>query len=150
MRNILKAAVIAFGAAGALAALPAGAQPFDDSYGAYAPYDDQAQCDPYYGCPQQAYGDTYGGYCDPYYGCPDDYYDLPVYYGDVYWDGGWYDGPFFYRDYGGHRQFWLHGGWHYGESRGGHFGPALGRDYFRNHGFAGRSGFAARGETFAR
>ncbi len=169
MRNFYKAAVIAFGAAGALA-VPARAQSYDDSYGNYdapqgygqayqqsygqqpygqQPYGQQPYGAPPYGSPYGA--DPYdqagndGGYCDPYYGCPDDYYDLPVYDGEIYWDGGWYNGPFFYRDFGGHRQFWVHGGWHYGNSRGGHFGPALGRGYFQTHGFGNRGGFVNRG-----
>ncbi len=144
MRNITKAAIIAFGVTGALA-VPASAQSYDDGY-----YGPQGYAQPY--GPQQYGPDPYDqayagddGSCDPYYGCPDDYYDLPVYDGEVYWDGGWYNGPFFYRDYGGHRQFWVHGGWHYGESRGGHFGPALGRDQFRSHGLAARGGFVNRG-----
>ena len=33
-----------------------------------------------------------GGYCDAY-GCPDDYWDMPVYYGPVFFGGSWYDGP---------------------------------------------------------
>ncbi|HEY0266877.1 MAG TPA: hypothetical protein VGC16_09005 [Rhizomicrobium sp.] len=143
MRNILKTAIIAFGTLGALA-IPASAQPYDD--GSYGPqgYDQQYGPDPY----DQAYAGDSGypdGYCDPYYGCPDDYDDLPVYDGSVYWDGGWYNGPFFYRDTGGHRQFWVHGGWHYGNARGGHYGPALGRG-FANRGFdRGQHNFSQRG-----
>ena len=53
------------------------------------------------------------------------------YYGEVYYDGSWLNGPFYYRDYGGRRQFWIHGGWHDGQFRGGHFGPALGRGCYR-------------------
>ena len=105
MRHLFKAAIIAFGVTGALAAVPASAQPYDpndDTYGGY----DQA-----YGPDDGSYDPDYG-YCDPDYGCPDDYYDLPLYYGDVYYDGSWYNnGPFYYRDYGGRRQFWIHGGW---------------------------------------
>ena len=51
--------------------------------------------DPY----SEAYASSGYGYCDPYCGCPDDYYDLPVYDGAVFLDGGWYNGPFFWRDY---------------------------------------------------
>ena len=29
----------------------------------------------------------------PVYGCPDDYYDLPLYYGDVYYGNSWYQRP---------------------------------------------------------
>jgi hypothetical protein len=169
MRSLVKAALVAFGVTGALA-IPASAQSYDDSYGNYyapqgygqpyqqpygqqpygqQPYGQQAYGAPPYGSPYGAdpydQADNDGGYCDPYYGCPDDYYDLPVYDGEVYWDGGWYNGPFFYRDYGGHRQFWVHGGWHYGNSRGGHFGPALGRAYFQDHGFGNRGQSVNRG-----
>jgi hypothetical protein len=150
MRNIFKAAIVAFGALGALAGT-ASAQPYDQDYP-----DDGYYGDPAYGPPpdaQAAYGDPYAydqayadpyfdptyGYCDPYYGCPDDFYDLPLYYGDVYYDGSWLTGPFYYRDYGGRRQFWTHGGWHDGRYRGGHFGRALGRDFYTRHGFSGRN-----------
>lgn len=86
-----------------------------------------------------------GGYCDAF-GCPDDFWDMPVYYGPVFWQGDWYDGPLYYRDYFGRRQFWIHGGWRYDEWRGPHpgwwregrYGPALGMDFYRSHGFHGR------------
>lgn len=149
MRSMIKAAIIAFGAIGALAGT-ASAQPYEDPYyggdPAYgpppadygAPYDD-AYADPY----AQSYYDPAYGYCDPYYGCPDDYYDLPLYYGSVFYDGAWLNGPFYWRDYGGHRQFWTHGGWHDGQYRGGRFGPALGRNFYAQRGFGGRG--AGRG-----
>ena len=138
MRRFLHAAILAFGVTGALAAAPAGAQYYDpDAYGGTVPpvpaYD--SNYDLAY---DQSY-DPYLGYCDPGYDCPDDYYDLPLYYGDVSYGGSWYNGPFYWRDYGGRRQYWLHGGWRYGNNRGGHFGPALGRDFYRSHGFGGRS-----------
>jgi len=193
MKNLLKAAVLAFGGLGALA-IPAGAQPYDprddgpysqpypnqpyagqqypnqqypnqpyggqpyggqpyanQPYGAQQPgpydqpyedqgpgpydqpYDTQSYDDPMY----NYYGSDYG-YCDPYYGCPDDIYDLPLYYGQVYWGDSWYPGPFYYRDFGGRRQFWVHGGWHDGNFRGGRFGPALGRGFYQSHNFVGR------------
>src|SRR5581483_8677948 len=145
MRNTFKIAIVAFGALGALAGT-ASAQPYDESYygdPTYGPSPYDAQ--PGYGDPyayDQAYADpnfdpTYG-YCDPYYGCPDDYYDLPLYYGDVFYDGAWLTGPFYWRDYGGRRQFWTHGGWHDGRYRGGRFGPALGRNFYAQRGFTGR------------
>ena len=143
MKNLLKAAVLAFGGLGALA-IPAGAQPYDPrDEGPYSqpyrkpavpqsaispislmaadrmaaavcqptlwrqqpgpydqpyedqgpgpydqPYDTQSYNDPMY----NYYGSDYG-YCDPYYGCPDDFYDLPLYYGQVYWGDSWYPGP---------------------------------------------------------
>jgi len=153
MRNRIKAAIVAFGAIGALAGLSdsASAQPYDGYsgdgyYGDGGYYSDPAYGPPPadYGAPyDQAYADPYYdpsyGYCDPYYGCPDDYYDLPLYYGSVFYDGAWLNGPFYWRDYGGHRQFWTHGGWHEGQYRGGRFGPALGRNFYAQHGFGGRS-----------
>lgn len=194
MRHPIRAAIIAFGALGALAGT-AGAQPYqgngtyDQGYGYgqgygqgyrqnygpgydqgapgydqgyppnyapnYAPgqgYDpNYAGANPGYGPPaydpyDNGYASSDYGYCDPYYGCPDDYYDLPVYDGSVFFDGGWYNGPFFWRDFGGHREFWLHGGWHGGQFRGGHFGSALGRDYFQRRGI----GTFARGGNFGR
>ena len=121
-------------AAGGYGGGPNYAPSYDQSYGtgyagAYRAYDQPA-----YGPNTDTYASGGYGYCDPYYGCPDDYYDLPVYDGAVFFDGGWFSGPFFWRDLGGNRQFWIHGGWHSGQFRGGHFGPALGRDYFAQHG----------------
>jgi hypothetical protein len=118
MRNIFKAAIVVFGAAGALSAAPAMAQPYGGAYD--NGYQDQ--------------GDEDYGYCDPYYGCPDDYYDQPLYYGQVYWGDEWFDGPIYYRDWGGRRQFWIHGGWRTtGQYRGGRFGAALGRSWYGQH-----------------
>ncbi len=85
-----------------------------------------------------------GGYCDGW-GCPDGYWDYPVWYGPVYYGGVWYRGPVYWRDYGGARWFWVHGGWHRDEWRGPrpgwwsssyHYGPALGFGYYHDHGFA--------------
>lgn len=97
--------------------------------------------------PQGGIGFSYdsGGYCDAF-GCPNDYWDLPIYYGPVYFGGSWYDGPVYYRDRHGRRQYWIHGGWHDDEWRGprprwwheGRYGPALGRQFYRSHGFGGR------------
>jgi hypothetical protein len=86
-------------------------------------------------------GGYYGGYCDSW-GCPGDYWDMPVYYGSVYYNGGWVNGPFYYRDYNGGRQYWVHGGWRNDDWRGdrpsqyrnGRYGPALGREFYRNRG----------------
>src|SRR5258706_10598622 len=113
MKDLFKAAIIAFGVTGALAAMPASAQPYDDPGGydqAYGPDDgsyDQGYGDQGYG--DQEYVDPDYGYCDPDYGCPDDYYDLPLYYGQVYYGGSWYPGPLYYRDYSGGPPFL--GGW---------------------------------------
>lgn len=108
-----------------------------------------AGCQPYNGYYDDGYygGAGYGGYCDSY-GCPDDYWDRPVYYGSVYYGGAWVNGPFYYRDYGGRRQFWLRGGWRDDGWRGTRpsqyrnfrYGPALGRDFYRNR-FDNRPGF---------
>ena len=67
------------------------------------------------------YGPGYGppAYCDPYsrwydpYRC-DDYDDYGYYNGPVFIDGLWLNGGFRSRWYGGHRQFYYHGGWHGG------------------------------------
>jgi hypothetical protein len=151
MRNLTKAAIVAFGVTGALAAAPASAQPYDPNYDGY--YEDEgvypddaytgdAYAEGYGAYDDQAYDDYAMGYCDEY-GCPEDYYDLPVFYGDVFYDNAWLTGPLYYRDWYGRRQFWIHGGWRYGNHRGGRFGPALGRSwYLQNRGY--RSGFTNR------
>jgi len=135
MRTFLKLAVIAFGVGGAMAASPAVAQPYEDD-GYYDDAYDDGYGDPAYDPAYDAYA-AQEGYADPYcdaYGCPDDYYDLPVYYGDYYYDGSWLTGPVYWRTFGGVRQFWIHGGWRSAQYRGGRFGPALGRGYYRNRG----------------
>ena len=86
-----------------------------------------------------------GGYCDQW-GCPDDFWDLPVYYGSVFYDDQWFDGPVYYRDWYGRRQYWIHGDWRFDEWRGPHpgwwregrYGPPLGMEFYRSHGFHGR------------
>lgn len=84
-----------------------------------------------------------GGYCDDY-GCPDTFWDMPVYYCPVFYRGGWYRGPVYYRHYRGRTQYWVRGGWRYDEWRRGsrpswacidRFGPALGFEYYDRHGF---------------
>src|SRR3954471_11299359 len=143
MRHSIKAAIVAFLGFGALATT-ASAQPYDQDYYGEPGYDQYAQQDPY-AQDDMAYADSYYGsdygYCDPQYGCPDDFYDLPLYYGEVYADGSWYNGPFYWRDYGGRRQFWVHGSWRGGNYRGGRFGRALGRSFYSQHRYAGGSGF---------
>src|ERR1700761_609276 len=58
------------------------------------------------------YGPAYA--CDPYY----DYYDAygcgAYYSGPVFIDGAWFNGPLRWRNWGGRREFWYHGGWHVG------------------------------------
>lgn len=148
MKNFAKAAIIAFGVTGALAAAPARAQSYDPGYdeGYYedeGAYPDDAYAEGYGVYDDDAYDDYAMGYCDEY-GCPEDFYDLPVFYGDVFYDGAWLTGPLYYRDWYGRRQFWIHGGWRYGNHRGGRFGPALGRSwYLQNRGY--RNGFTTRG-----
>jgi hypothetical protein len=64
-----------------------------------------------------AYCDPYSPYYDPYdcrgYG-PSEYWYDPVFIG-----GEWFYGPHRYREWGGRREFWVHGGWHHDEWRGG-------------------------------
>jgi len=52
-----------------------------------------------------------------YYGCGYYNYSSPVYIG-----GTWYNGPHYYRYWGGHPWVWWHGGWHTGFN-GGWRGP---------------------------
>ncbi|MEY4965605.1 MAG: hypothetical protein RL274_1188 [Pseudomonadota bacterium] len=152
MKNFTKAVIVAFGVAGAFAAVPASAQTYnpyagDPSYGGYDQEDygngyDDAYARGAYG-EEGAYGDEYAiGYCDQY-GCPEDYYDLPIYDGQVYYDNGWLTGPLYYRDWGGRRQFWIRGGWRHSQYRGGNFRRALGRSWYQqNRGY--RRGYGNR------
>lgn len=121
MRRPIKAMLGAIAALGALATVGACAQPYY-----YGPYD------PYGPPPGPAY---YGAYpaCDPYWGCPDGYYADPYFDGEIFYDGGWLAGPFFYRDWGGGRQYWIHGGWRYAQGRGGHYRAPLGRGWYQSH-----------------
>lgn len=131
MRTTLKAAIAAMALAGAAAAAtPAAAQQFGLGIG-----------------PNGGISFSYdsGGYCDQW-GCPDNFWDMPVYYGAVFFAGQWYDGPVYYRDWRGEREYWIHGQWRRDEWRGprpgwwraGRFGPPLGMDYYRTHNFHGR------------
>lgn len=78
-----------------------------------------------------------GGYCDSY-GCPPGYWDLPVFYGQVYYRGVWYRGPIYYRDWRGQRWFWIRGNWRTDQWRGPRpywardfrVGPALGFGFY--------------------
>ena len=56
--------------------------------------------------------------------CCGAYYTGPVFIG-----GGWYNGPLRWRYWGGHRQFWYHGGWRVGTGwhSGGFHGAVSGR-----------------------
>ncbi len=83
-----------------------------------------------------------GGYCDSW-GCPARFWDLPIYYGPVYFRGAWYQGPVYYRIRFGIREFWIHGGWYRDEWRGSRpawarnsrLGPALGFEWYDRNGF---------------
>ena len=59
-------------------------------------------------------------------------------------DGFWFDGPFRSRFWHGHREFFVHGGWH--------AGSGFHDDGFRHggdfHGRNGVSSFGGRGEGF--
>jgi hypothetical protein len=39
------------------------------------------------------------------------YCGYPVYGEPIFIDGGWYNGPVYYREFGGERYFWIHNGW---------------------------------------
>ena len=58
------------------------------------------------------YGPAYA--CDPYYNDYDAYGCGAYYSGPVFIDGAWFNGPLRWRNWGGHREFWNHGGWHVG------------------------------------
>ena len=87
-----------------------------------------------------------GGYCDRW-GCPGEFWNYPVYYCPVFYDGFWFRGPVYYRIYYGQPFFWVHGGWHEDEWDGprpgwacsDRFGPPLDYDYYEENGFAWRS-----------
>jgi len=63
-----------------------------------------------------AYYDYYD--VPPPWGLPPGYCGYRVYYDPVFWGGSWYRGPIYYRWHGGHRQYWLNGGWRHDEWRG--------------------------------
>ena len=62
-----------------------------------------------------AYGPRYYGPPPAYYDCYGPYYynrcGYPVYGDPVFYDGIWFNSAP-YRSYGGHREFWVHNGWH--------------------------------------
>ena len=106
----------------------------------------------YYGPP------PYYAYCDPRsrwfdpYRC-DDYDGYDYYDGPVFVDGFWFDGPFRSRSWHGHREFFVHGGWHEGSGfhndafrHGGNFGGRNGVNSFSGRG--GVNGFNGRGGDF--
>lgn len=83
-----------------------------------------------------------GGYCDSW-GCPDYFWNYPIYYCPVYYQGRWYRGPVYYRSYRGGNLFWIHGGWRrdYWRDRRPYgacvdrFGPPLDLDFYIWNGF---------------
>ncbi len=90
-----------------------------------------------------AFSHESGGYCDDW-GCPDAYWDMPIYYGPVFWDGHWYKGPLYYREWHGKRWYWVRGDWRRDQWRGprpnwwrGDYrvGPALGYNFYLSNGF---------------
>jgi hypothetical protein len=87
----------------------------------------------YYGPPAYAVCNPYSRYYDPYYcGDYEDYYGPPMFI-----DGFWFNNGR-YRDYGGQRQYWVHGGWHgYGGGYGGGHGGFGGGGYGGHGGFGG-------------
>src|SRR6185312_6336955 len=71
------------------------------------------------------YGPAYA--CDPYYDYYDEYGCGAYYSGPVFIDGIWVNEPVRWRWWGGHRQFWWHGGWRIGT--GWHAGGFHGRGF---------------------
>ena len=129
MRNVLKITVAAAALAGAamLWGAPAQAQGFAIGVG-----------------PQGGinFSISSGGYCDEY-GCPDQFWDYPIYYCPVFYRGGWYRGPVYYRNEDGDVQFWVRGAWHHDQWDGprpdwactDRFGPPLGFEFYDSRGF---------------
>ena len=92
-----------------------------------------------------------GGYCDAF-GCPNTFWDYPVAYCPVYWDGGWYGGPFYYVYRNGSYYYWIRGGWRrdgWYQSRPywactDRFGPPLDLDFYIWNGFNVRDDWRIR------
>lgn len=59
-------------------------------------------------------------------------YEGQMYYDPIYFDGAWYHGPYRWRMSRGQRVFWIDGGWHRNEWRG---GPIPGSLTFSNGGY---------------
>jgi hypothetical protein len=83
-----------------------------------------------------------GGYCDSW-GCPDAFWNYPIYYCPVFYGGGWYRGPVYYRYSGGRYSYWIHGAWRRDYWSGprpdwacvDRYGPPLGLDFYISNGF---------------
>jgi hypothetical protein len=92
-----------------------------------------------------------GGYCDRW-GCPDEFWNYPLYYCPVFYDGSWYKGPVYYRRKQDELWFWIHGGWHRDEWDGprphgaciDRFGPVRGYNYYEANGFVWNDGWRRR------
>lgn len=116
MRTLAKAMLSALVLAGAGAAIAALADArVSVGIGAGVP----AYAAPVYAYPDCAYPLPYG-YPPDYCAYPASYAGYPEYYGPVFIDGFWYDGPFHHRAWHGRDQFWFHGGWHEGRMGSGH------------------------------
>jgi len=127
MRAGLRLSVAALALAGTslFASMPASAEGYGDS-------------------PRDGIGYSYdtGGYCDSA-GCPDDFWDYPIAYCPVYFDGEWYRGPFYYRYWQGDYYYWIRGDWRMDEWTGdrpddacvGRFGPPEDYDFYVDNGF---------------
>jgi hypothetical protein len=98
------------------------------------------------------YSPDSGGYCDDE-GCPDGFWDFPVAYCPVYFEGTWFRGPLYYRNQDGRVQYWIHGGWRFDQWNSAtrpdwacvnRFGPALGYDFYIDHGFHWRESWRRR------
>jgi hypothetical protein len=128
MRKFLKTVIAAAAFSGAVAAVasPASAQGFSFGFGSGG----------------ITFSYSSGGFCDSW-GCPPRFWDMPVYYGPVFFRGDWYQGPVYYRIRFGVREYWVRGGWHRDEWRGPRpvwarnfrVGPALGFEYYDRNGF---------------
>jgi hypothetical protein len=94
------------------------------------------------GFPGVSFSYTSGGYCDSW-GCPDDFWNYPIYYCPVFYNGSWYRGPVYYRYWGGQYSYWIRGAWrrdYWSGPRPGwacvdRYGPPLGLDFYIWNGF---------------
>lgn len=99
----------------------------------------------YYGPGPRYYGacDPYSPYYDPY-DCRG-YGPVGYWYDPIFIDGVWVRGPFRWRWDHGERAFWVHGGWHHDDWRGGdrpdfrrwHDGDWHDRDWHGDRGWHG-------------
>lgn len=78
--------------------------------------------------------DPYSRYYDPYRCDDEDDYYSDYYYDPIFFGGEWYRGPFRYRSYHGYREYYVHGGWHRNEWRGGSRGHVSYHDGWHGNG----------------